>query len=79
MTASGLSWMVRGHIEDATLDGDFGAFVGLARGMAGAGVAPVWNRGELVVDPYSSANKGEVKLTVNWLRSWFRSELHSTL
>ena len=66
MTA-GLSWMVRGQIESGTTNNDFGAFVGLGRGIAGAGVAPVWNRGELVVDPYSSANKGEVKLTVNWL------------
>ena len=64
---AGLSWMVRGHIEANTANGDFGAFVGLARGMAGAGVAPVWNRGELVRDPYSNANKGEVKLTVQWL------------
>ena len=67
LMAAGLSWMVRGHIESNTANGDFGAFVGLARGMAGSGVAPVWNRGELVRDPYSSANKGEVKLTVNWL------------
>ena len=64
---AGLSWMVRGNIESNTANGDFGAFVGLARGMAGAGVAPVWNRGELIRDPYSNANKGEVKLTVQWL------------
>ena len=67
LMAAGLSWMVRGHIESNTANGDFGAFVGLARGMSGAGLAPVWNRGELVRDPYSLANKGEVKLTVNWL------------
>ena len=67
LMAAGLSWMVRGHIESNTANGDFGAFVGLARGMAGAGTAPVWNRGELVRDPYSNASKGEVKLTVNWL------------
>ena len=67
LMAAGLTWMVRGHIESNTANGDFGAFVGLARGMAGSGVAPVWNRGELVRDPYSNANKGEVKLTVNWL------------
>ena len=67
---AGLSWSVRGHIESATSNGDFGAFIGLARGMAGAGVAPVWNRGELVRDPYSNANKGEVKLTVQWLWSF---------
>ena len=64
---AGLSWMVRGHIETATTNGKFGAFVSLARGLSGAGTAPVWNRGELVRDPYSNASKGEVKLTVNWL------------
>ena len=79
LMASGLSWMVRGEIESGTTNNDFGAFVGLGRGMSGAGVAPVWNRGELIVDPYSSAAKGEIEVTVNWLRSWFRSELHSTL
>ena len=64
---AGLSWSTRGHIETATTNGKFGAFVSLARGLSGAGVAPVWNRGELVRDPYSSANKGEVQLTLNWL------------
>ena len=67
LTTAGLSWMVRGHIEDGSVNNNFAAYVGLGRGIAGAGVAPVWNRGELVVDPYSNANKGEVKLTVSWL------------
>ena len=37
LTAAGLSWMVRGHIESNTANGDFGAFVGLARGMGRSG------------------------------------------
>ena len=67
LAAAGLSWMVRGHLENATTNGKFAAFVGLGRGMTGSGVAPVWNRGELIRDPYSNANKGEVRLTVQWL------------
>ncbi len=37
---AGLSWSTRGHIETATTNGKFGAFVSLARGLSGAGVAP---------------------------------------
>ena len=40
----GLSWTVRGDIEAATSAGKFGAFLGRGRGLAGAGVAAVWNR-----------------------------------
>ena len=64
---AGLSWMVRGHIETATTNGKFGAFVSLARGLSGAGVAPVWNRGEMTVDRFTSAHKAEVRLVLHWL------------
>ena len=67
LRASGLSWRVRGGIENDTANGDFGAFVGLPRGIRGAAVAAVWDSGQLVRDPYSSANKGEVQLTLNYL------------
>ena len=46
LMAAGLSWMVRGHIESNTANGDFGAFVGLARGMAGSGVLHLYGIGE---------------------------------
>ena len=63
---AGLSWMARGDIETATANGDFGAFVGLTRGISGAAVAPVWEAGQLIVDPYTGAAKGEVALTLSY-------------
>ena len=64
---AGLSWMARGNIEDDTLNNDFAAFVGRSRGIDGAGVAAVWEAGELIRDPYSDAAKGEVSLTLIYL------------
>ena len=64
---AGLSWMSRGEIDTATLNGDFGAFIGLGRGLEGAGVAAVWEAGELLRDPYTGAAKGEVALTLSYL------------
>ena len=66
LRASGLTWTTRGGIDTNTADGDFGAYVGLGRGIAGAGVAAVWNQAQLIRDPYSSANKGEVQLTLSY-------------
>ena len=63
----GLNWMTRGEIEPATASGDFGAFVGLGRGLDGAGVAAVWEAGSLIRDVYSGAAKGEVALTLSYL------------
>ena len=67
MRASGLSWTARGEIETATAAGDFGAYIGLGRGIEGAGVAAVWSAGELIRDPYTGATKGEVGLTIGYL------------
>ena len=64
---AGLSWSARGEIETATDDGDFAAFVGRGMGIDGAGVAAVWEAGELIRDPYSGAAKGEVALTLCYL------------
>lgn len=64
---AGFNWTVRGNIEDSTVDGDFGAFVGLARGITGAGVAAIWDAAQLIRDPYSNAAKGEVALTMHHL------------
>ena len=63
----GLSWVTRGEIEAATTADKFAAFVGLSRGLEGAGVAAVWEAGELIRDPYSGAAKGEVALTLSYL------------
>ena len=67
LRGAGLSWMARGNIDDATADGDFGAFVGRSKGIEGAAVAAVWEAGELIRDPYSGAAGGEVALTLCYL------------
>ena len=64
---AGLSWTARGEIEASTDDGDIAAFVGRSMGIDGAGVAAVWEAGELIRDPYSGAAKGEVALTLCYL------------
>ena len=67
LRANGVTWSTRGEIETATAADDFGAFIGLGRGIAGTAVAPVWNSGQMIVDPYSKAKSGEVLLTLNYL------------
>ena len=67
MMASGLSWGSRAGIDTNTGNGDYGAFVSRARGLAGAGVAALWNAGQMIVDEITGADKGEVKLTLNYL------------
>ena len=64
---SGITWSTRGDIETDTANGDFGAFIGLARGLDGAGVAPHWSNAQLITDPYTGAAKGEVALTLTTL------------
>ena len=68
LMASGLSWTARGGIDTNTANGDFGAYIGLARGVEGAGIAAVWEQGQLIRDIYGDrATKGEVGLTLNYL------------
>ena len=67
LMASGMAWTMRGSIEDNTANNDFGAFMGLARGIDGAAIAAVWDAGQLVRDPYTNAKTGEVELTLNYL------------
>ena len=64
LIVAGLMWRTRADIDDNTANGDFGAYIGRQRGIDGAGVAAVWNSGELIRDPYSGAAKGEVNLTL---------------
>lgn len=64
---SGLSWSVRADIDTATASGDFGAYIGRARGIMGAAVAAIWSDGLLTVDPYSGAEAGTVKLVLTTL------------
>ena len=63
---NGLTCSVRGDIDTATGNGDFGAFIGRKRGIVGAAVAAIWNSGMLIRDPYSGAAKGEVALTLSY-------------
>ena len=67
MNGNGLMFRSRANIDDNTANGDFGAFIGRKRGIDGAGVAGVWEAGELIRDPYSGAAKGEVALTLCYL------------
>ncbi len=66
LMASGMTWTMRGEIESNTANGDFGAFMGLARGIEGAAIACVWDAGQLVRDPFTNAKSGEVELTLNY-------------
>ena len=65
LTRAGISFSARGGIDTATTAGKFGAFVGRARGIEGAGVAPTWSDGMLIVDPYSSARSSEINLSLS--------------
>ena len=64
---NGLTWSARGDIDTNTAAGDFGAYVGRARGIQGAGVVPVWAQGEMIRDIYTGAAKGETALTISAL------------
>ena len=64
---AGMTWGTRGGIDTNTAAGDFGAYVGLGRGIDGAAVAAVWEAAQLITDPYSGATSGEVQLTLNFL------------
>ena len=67
LRSNGVNWTTRGEIETATTNGKFGAYIGLQRGIENAAVAPVWNSGQMIVDPYSGAKSGEVQLSLNFL------------
>ena len=67
LRASGISWTTKGDVEVNTAAGDFGAFIGLQRGIKGSGVAPVWSSARLVRDIFSKAKSGEVLLTLHYL------------
>ena len=59
--------MAREALSDATTNNKFAGYVGLGRGIEGAGVAAIWSAGELIRDPYSGAASGEVALTLSYL------------
>ena len=65
LSRAGINTSSRGGIDTATTAGTFGAFVGRARGIEGAGIAAQWSEGMLTIDPYSSAKTSEIQLTMN--------------
>ena len=68
MMGNGLTWTTRGGIDANSAAGDFGAYIGLNRGIDGSAIAAVWDAGQLIRDPYGDhATKGEVALTLNYL------------
>ena len=67
MNGNGLMFRSRANIDTNTANNDFGAFIGRKRGIDGAGVAAVWDAGELIRDPYSGAAKSEVAITLCYL------------
>ena len=72
LRTAGLSWSARAQSRPQPRTGNsgngkFGAFVGLGKSIDGAGVAAVWEAGELIRDPYSGASKGEIALTLSYL------------
>ena len=62
---AGIETSSRGGIDTATSAGKFGAFVGRARGIEGAGIAAYWSDGMLLIDPYSSARSSEIRLSLH--------------
>ena len=67
LRANGMTWSVRGEIDENTAAGDFGAFCSLGRGLPGCAVVPVWAMATMLRDPYTGAKKGEVGLTITSL------------
>ena len=67
LRSNGVTWTTRGDIDTNTAAGDFGAFVGLQRGITNTAVAPVWSGGQLITDVYTGAKKGEIGLTLSYL------------
>ena len=55
---SGMVWTVRGGIDTNTANNDFGAYVGLNRGIEGAGIAAVWEQAQLNPRPLYVCHQG---------------------
>ena len=72
LRAHGFGWMVREGIDTATAANDIGAYVGLGRQQAGAGIAAVWPGAQMqrIDDPYTDAAGGTVTMTLNFFWDW---------
>ena len=67
LRASGVSWNVRGDIDTGTGNGDFGAYVGLQKGIGGAAQVGMWEQASMIRDPFSGSTKGEVGIVLSTL------------
>ena len=70
LMGAGFNWRTRAGIDTNTANGDFMAAIGLARGIAGAAVMPVWEGAMLTRDPYTGAKSGQIQLTLQMLWNW---------
>ena len=67
LEASGIMHRSREGIDTATADGDYGAAVGLQRGVMGALQCVMWPTMSIIRDPYSEAGAGAVNLIIHAL------------
>ena len=67
LARAGINYSVKGGIEVATANDDWGAFLGRSQGLEGAGIVAMWSGGgsNMVLDPYSGAAKGEISVTLH--------------
>ena len=61
----GFSWTMRGDLASGTAANAWAGFVGLSRGIEGAGCLCMWASSELVVDSISQASSGKKLLTLS--------------
>ena len=67
----GVKGMASGHIAEITgASGESYVYVSLAKGMNGAACHAVWDSVEIIRDPYSNAETGQVALTLTALHNF---------
>ena len=67
LNSNGVTFRARGGIDTATSNGDFGGFAGRQIGITGAAVAPIWQAGSLIRDPYSGSKAAKTELSLHYL------------
>ena len=76
-TAEGVKGMASGHIGEITGQaGESYVYISRSKGLTGAACHAVWDSVEVIRDPYSNANTGQVALTLTALHNFkvLRSE-----
>ena len=67
LRGNGITWRVRGGIDNAITTGKRLAAIGKGNGIAGAGVAAIWSDATIVRDPFSGATAGKIALSLHTL------------